>query len=65
MAQISGWQAIKILKQGEYANIPVVFLSADSREESKKKALQTGAVGYIEKPFNSEHLVQCIDKFAC
>ena len=39
------------------ANLPVIFLSAYGRDETIARALETGAVDYIVKPFSPTELV--------
>ncbi|GMO23211.1 MAG: hypothetical protein Ta2B_02340 [Termitinemataceae bacterium] len=62
MPEMSGFEAIKILKDGLDCNIPVVFLTADNDVQSEKEGLALGAVDYIHKPFNCEELLQRIEK---
>jgi len=37
-------------------NIPVIFLSAHSDDETLRRAMQTGPVGYLVKPFSAPQL---------
>lgn len=37
--------------------IPVIFLSAHSDEQSRVQALQAGAIAFISKPFNEATLI--------
>jgi len=39
-------------------NIPIIFLTADQSDETKKKALEMGAEDFITKPFDGELLVK-------
>ncbi|MCL2293298.1 MAG: diguanylate cyclase [Spirochaetes bacterium] len=53
MPQMSGYEAVQILKNDErFANIPVIFLTAKTDEESELKGFKLGAVDYITKPFH-------------
>ena len=41
-------------------NIPVIFITAYDKEESRQQALQAGAVAFLGKPFTDELLFQAI-----
>jgi FixJ family two-component response regulator len=41
--------------------IPTIFVSAFPNEGQKRKVLASGAVGYLPKPFQEDHLIDCID----
>ena len=38
----------------------MVFLTADEREDSRKRGMELGAVGFIEKPFLPDKLVESV-----
>ena len=62
MPDMDGYELIKIIKdKKEYANIPVIFLTAENDEESEKKGLKLGATDYISKPFGPKILLGRID----
>jgi diguanylate cyclase (GGDEF)-like protein len=53
MPEMNGFEAIKILKNNEQlADIPVIFLTAKSDEESELEGFALGAVDYVSKPFS-------------
>ncbi|MBN1803413.1 MAG: response regulator [Candidatus Lokiarchaeota archaeon] len=53
LPDLSGYEICKTLKSDNvYKNIPVYFLTAISGSEVEKKMKETGANGYILKPFN-------------
>ena len=53
MPEMDGFQTITILKADHrYKDIPVIFLTSKSDEESEKKGFSLGAVDYITKPFS-------------
>ncbi|MEO3944756.1 response regulator [Gorillibacterium sp. CAU 1737] len=55
MPEMDGLTALeKIQKQG--LNVKVIMVSADSSTETKEKAIELGAIGYITKPFLPEHI---------
>jgi len=41
--------------------LPTVFISAFSDERVQQRVLDSGAVGYLHKPFEEERLIACID----
>ncbi|HIO92780.1 MAG TPA: response regulator transcription factor [Leucothrix mucor] len=41
----------------EYPQLPVIMLTGESRGEDRIQGLQSGAVDYVNKPFNSEELL--------
>ena len=43
-------------------NIPIVFLSASSERANLHRAMQLGAIDFIEKPFEAEHLKEVVFK---
>src|SRR5215469_5947678 len=54
MPEMSGYEAIKKLKaDSRFADIPVIFLTAKSDEQSELEGLDLGAVDYVSKPFSA------------
>ena len=63
MPVIDGFEVCKKLKSmPETAKIPVLMLSASSHAESVQKGLDVGAVDYLVKPFEPEHLEKLLRK---
>jgi len=61
MPVMNGYETIKMLKNNDkYHEIPVIFLSAMSDEQSEMEGLKLGAVDYIHKPFVTPLLLQRI-----
>ena len=57
MPQLDGFETCRRLQGNPLtANIPIIFLSADSIAADKIKGLDLGAIDYITKPFKSEEL---------
>jgi DNA-binding response OmpR family regulator len=63
MPGMTGLEAIKILKEGEYKNIPVLFLTGADDGEMEKQGRELGALDYIHKPFSVEDLLARVEKF--
>lgn len=52
MPGMDGYEMIKILKKNQvYKDIPVIFLTADTRAEAEVEGFNCGIVDYITKPF--------------
>jgi len=61
MPEMSGYEAIKILKDDpRYSDIPVIFLTAKSDEESEMEGFDLGAADYVAKPFSGPLLLRRI-----
>lgn len=60
MPGMDGWETLKrIIKSG--CKRPVVIVSADKSGVNSELAINAGAVGYLQKPFNGEALVDFIN----
>jgi len=44
----------------EGCGIPIIFITAYDDKESRRRAMQAGAVAFLGKPFSDEQLVQTI-----
>ena len=54
---LPGTDGIELMRRvPELADLPVIFISGYGRDETVAKALETGAVDYIVKPFSSTEL---------
>ena len=62
MPGINGYDAITILKgDQQYADIPVIFVTAKSSESDEYDGLALGAIDYITKPFSAVLLLKRIE----
>ena len=41
---------------------PIIFLTAYPDEDVRMRAVKAGAVGFLTKPCNHDHLLDCLDK---
>jgi two-component system, sensor histidine kinase and response regulator len=58
MPEMDGFETCKRIKQDESnANIPVVYLTANTDSDSIKNAFSSGGVDYVTKPFNPIELL--------
>lgn len=57
MPLMDGLQFLRELKARNLApNVPVVMITTESSEEHVKQAIQSGARGYLRKPFTAEQV---------
>lgn len=60
MPGVDGWaMQKKILDSG--SKRPVILISADKQDNAADRALKVGAVGFLQKPFNSQALIDLIN----
>ena len=60
MPEVDGWAMHKqIFDSG--SKRPVIFMSADKQDNVAGRALKVGAVGFLQKPFNGQALVDLIN----
>jgi len=60
MPGLDGWAMQKqIVDSG--SKRPVIFISAEKQDNASERALKTGAVGFLQKPFNGKTLVDLIN----
>ncbi|MBU0574348.1 MAG: response regulator transcription factor [Candidatus Margulisiibacteriota bacterium] len=59
MPRISGWEACRELKKNEQTkNIPVIILTAKSRDIDELMTAEAGADLYIKKPFDPKDILE-------
>jgi putative two-component system response regulator len=62
MPEMDGYEAIRLLKNdARFEDIPVIFLTARSDDESELEGLCRGAIDYISKPFSAPLLMKRIE----
>jgi len=65
MPGVTGWEAAARLKADDAtAHIPLVFLSARTQDEDKRKGEELGVAAYVSKPFDPIELVATIRRLA-
>lgn len=45
-----------------HADLPVIIISTEGREEDTARGLEAGAEAYIKKPFHSEEILEVINR---
>jgi CheY-like chemotaxis protein len=59
MPEMDGFEFLSKLKELNY-QIPVVMLTSDTQDITKKKCLELGAKTVLKKPFKSDDLLEAI-----
>jgi CheY-like chemotaxis protein len=61
MPGLSGVELQRLLfAQGR--RTPIIFMTAFPEERTRRRAIEAGALGFLSKPFESEILIELIDK---
>jgi len=61
MPGLTGFELCKLFRDDpEFANTPIIIVSAKDDPESKRQALDLGATDYLTKPFNIDELLELI-----
>ena len=64
MPIMSGFRVLKLLKTNpQTKNIPVVIITCKTDTESLAKTQEWGAVDYLIKPFESQELLETVQKY--
>ena len=59
MPGMNGLELQSVLAAAGYG-IPIIFITAYDDKDSRGRAIQAGAVAFLEKPFNDEQLLQTV-----
>jgi FixJ family two-component response regulator len=60
MPRMSGLELQSRLR-AEGLRIPIIFITAYPEERTKARALDAGAICFLDKPFDSKALIKCLD----
>ena len=61
MPGLDGWETMRrIFTSG--SKRPVIIISAEKNEKLNEKVLKAGALGFLQKPFDGQELVDLINK---
>ena len=55
-------RAIRSLDRGDARTVPIIAMSADIFEDSRKKASECGMTAYVSKPLDMDHLYETLQK---
>jgi len=61
MPEMDGFEALERLKTGNWANIPVIFLTGTINASIEERSSALGAVGIITKPFSPDILLKQVN----
>jgi FixJ family two-component response regulator len=61
MPKLDGWETLQRLFTSG-SRRPVIIISAEKNGGLNEKVLKAGAVGFLQKPFNGQELVDLINK---
>ena len=61
--QMTGLSGVELQKQltADGHRVPVIFITAFPDEKTRCHALNSGAVGFLSKPFSDESFVDCLE----
>jgi len=63
MSKLDGFSVLdRIREHDEIRDIPIVMLTARSREEDVVRALEAGADDFLAKPFGKSELNECVQR---
>ena len=63
MPEMDGFETLTELKKRDgVGSIPVIFLTGDEREDSRKRGMELGASDFIEKPFLPDTLIESVGR---
>ena len=59
-----GYDGLSLLKKMRELNydMPVIIITGQASGEARDRAMQNGAVGYLQKPFSEESLMELVHK---
>jgi len=60
--QMPGWSGLELQRhlRREGYRIPIIFVTAFPTEQHRARALEDGAIGFLNKPFDAQSLVDCL-----
>ncbi len=65
MPNMNGLEFLNQVKQNAaFAEIPVIIVSTEGKEEDTIRGLKAGASAYIKKPFRSEEILDIIERLS-
>jgi FixJ family two-component response regulator len=62
--QMPGMSGIELQNQllAQGVQLPVIFITAYPESRAREQALASGALGFLNKPFNEDKLIACLDQ---
>ena len=63
LPEMDGWEVLRHLRSDEAtAELPVLVLTAHAEEESRRRATEGGADGFVTKPFQPDDFRREVDR---
>jgi two-component system response regulator FixJ len=62
MPDCDGFELMKRMQNLHY-DMPVIMITGQPRAESRDRAMENGALGFLQKPFSEESLMDLIAKY--
>ena len=63
LPEMDGWEVLRNLRADEATeNLPVLVLTAHAEEESRRRATEGGADGFVTKPFQPDDFRREVDR---
>lgn len=63
MPNMNGLEFLAEMRSDEArADLPVIIISTEGREEDTARGMEAGATAYIKKPFHSEEILEVISR---
>lgn len=61
--QMPGLSGVEMQRRliAEGHDLPMIFVTAFPEDRVRASAMEAGAIGFLSKPFNEEHLIGCLD----
>lgn len=61
MPNMNGLEFLDVAKKDPtLADVPVIIVSTEGKEEDTERGLEAGAVAYVKKPFNSNEISELV-----
>lgn len=60
MPGISGMEVLRYLRKDAHSRLPIVIMTGGADKSAEEHVLAAGATAYLEKPFDSEAIVDII-----
>lgn len=63
MPDIDGYEtSMRIKRLPGLADTPIIFLSADTRDPSRLRAIEAGAVEFLTKPYEASDVLEAVER---
>jgi FixJ family two-component response regulator len=61
MPVMSGVELLALLRDQD-RRVPFIFITAFPDERIRARAFSAGALGFLTKPFDQNHLIECLEQ---